>query len=114
MAEVHKAVYKAFSALGVPGALQAFPKGDGAPAPPFFVYRIDGYSGFCADDGTYLSVPEVSVELYESEADFGLEERFREVAEGFGPCRVEEVWVTSEHCREVAYTFDYTPAPSAG
>ena len=35
---------------------------------------------------------------------------FREVAETFGPAKVEELWVESEHCREVVLTFCYTPS----
>ena len=111
---VYTDLYKAFSATGVPGALQAFPKrDDGTPGPPFFVYLIDHTSTLCADNSTWASTPVVSVELYEAEADFELESRFREIAETFGPAKVEELWVESEHCREVVLTFCYTP-PAGG
>lgn len=108
-------VFMTVSALGIPGTLMAWPIADGsggggAPSPPFFVYLRDEDGAFSADNSDYALIPTFRVELYESEPDLDLESRLADaIRAAYGPCRIDEGWVDSEHCRLVSYTFSFTP-----
>lgn len=101
-------VYAALTALGIPGAHQAYPEG-GAPAPPFFVYVLDDAGDVFADDSNWAALPGYRVQLLERSADPELERRVRAalMAE-FGPVRTVEDWSQSEHARIVSYYFTVT------
>lgn len=103
-------VYQTVSALGIPGALQAFPEPDaggaGAPPLPFFTYDLVDPGTVRADDGDWCGLPTFEVELYEASRDRDLEDRVAEALRSeFGPVSRDEAWVAEEHCRMVAWTF---------
>ena len=100
--------YAALTALGIPGRFEAYPVGK-APAPPFFVYTVDGNGEFYADDGTFARLPRMHVELFEKVADPALEESVRDALESaFGPVEQVGSWSQSEQCHIEQYGFTYT------
>jgi hypothetical protein len=100
--------YDALTALGIPGRFEAYPVGK-APAPPFFVYTVDGHGEFYADDGTFARLPRIHVELLEKVSDPALEQSVRDALEAeFGPVEQTGTWSQSEQCHIEQYDFTYT------
>ena len=99
--------YDALTALGIPGRFEAYPVGK-APAPPLFVYTVDGQGEFYADDGTFARLPRIHVELLEKVSDPELEASVRDALESeFGPVEQTGTWSQSEQCHIEQYDFTY-------
>lgn len=100
--------YAALTAIGLSGRYEAYPVGK-APAPPFFVYTVDGNGEMYADNGTYARLPRIHVELFEKSADPSLEARVRDALESaFGPVEQVGSWSQSEMCHIEQFDFTYT------
>lgn len=101
-------LYTLLTSLGVPGAHQAYPKGESDP-PPFFIYSVDSQGEFNADDAVHCELPRYRVQLVEKQMDAKLESRMKAaLMEMYGPVRTVADWLQSEHARVVSYYFTDT------
>lgn len=100
--------YAVLSALELQGRFEAYPVGK-APAPPFFIYKVEENGEFYADNTTFARLPRIHVELFETVADPELETRVWDALESaFGPVEQVGSWSQSEMCHIEQYDFTYT------
>lgn len=99
-------VYSTMTALGIPGARQAYPEGN-APAPPFFVYQLDDPGQLFADNSECAAIPRYRVQLLEKYGDSELQAKVKQaLADAFGAVSNYEDWSESEHCSITSYYFN--------
>ena len=106
-------VYAALLATGIPGRYEAYAVGK-SPPPPFFIYTMDSYGEFMADDSNYFELPRFHVELYERVSDPETEDLILAACQTFGPVQRTSAWVESEQCHVEEFDFTYTNFKTTG
>lgn len=99
-----KTVYGALKETKIPCVYRAWEEG-AAPSLPFLCYYEEGSDNFAADNKVYHSAAEMRVELYtegkEPETESAVEE-----ALGAFVWEKTEVYIDSERCYLITYTFE--------
>lgn len=88
---------------GLPAAYDHFAEGAG-PDPPFLIFLYPRSDDFFADDGPYLPMEELHIELYTDRKDPVLEKKVEEMLMGRGLAfSRSESWIPKERMYEVLY-----------
>lgn len=89
-----------------PFAYHHFAEGE-SPDPPFLIFLFTETNNFMADDGVYVEIQEIAIELY---TDFKQPQNEKIVEAVLKAHEISwnkyEVWIESEKLYEVRYEFD--------
>lgn len=96
----YKEVTNMIQSMGLPCAYYEFPQNTGI-APPFICFYYPESDDFYADNGNYVGITRLKVELYTDEKDFGLEKTVETVLKQHGfsyqktetPIPSEKMWM---------------------
>lgn len=88
----------------IPVAYRAFEEGS-APAPPFLCYMFSENIPEAADNGNYVKIETLYIELYTDQKDFALEATIESIltTHGLGYTR-EESWLEDERMQMTVFT----------
>lgn len=92
---------------GLPNAYYAFPidPDNPAPDPPFITFYYSADADLLADNGNYVHVVVLTLELYTDNKDFGSEFAIETALRGAGLAWDRtETWVDSERMFQTTYT----------
>ena len=89
-----------------PFAYHHFAEGE-SPDPPFLIFLFTETNNFMADDGVYVEIQEIAIELYTDFKQPQNEKIVEAVLKAHEiPWNKYEVWIESEKLYEVRYEFD--------
>ena len=99
----HKEVKTMISSIGLPYTYYSFPN-DIAPAPPYIVFHYPEDNDFAADNINYVSIDELSIELYTPIKDFDTEAQVEAVLSQNGLFfSKSEAYIRNEHLFQIKY-----------
>lgn len=97
-------IRRVLDTTGYPVTYRAWPEGD-APALPFICYLTPYSDNFAADNGVYLPIDHIRVELYTAVKSRDIEIKV-EAALSWTTWERSETYINSEKCYQITYEIE--------